>query len=300
MNHENVINELNSIMMSVPVNATPIEKIRYIYIKVGEVFSYDYYYLENQDTYKIRFENDYIDRYITCKELSQILALMINNLDRENIKCEVIDRSKSMIRGYEENNHVANLVTLSNGEKYILDLTLDLHLIQSGCQTKEFGYTMMNDEDIIPLRECEDMDRKLGLMKGEEYTDKRINELSNRVNQSDFDGMSFDEKIFTKIHYLNSVMFKFRGLQEGKNYIKMLLSRIVRCNFKEFNLRGTNGEMITCYLLSGGYDEQVWYLYDVNKGLVKTTPENIFGMLQNGWDTKSISLDEILENSMTR
>ena len=80
----------------------------------------------------------------------------------------------------------------------------------------------------------------------------------------------------------------------------MLLSRIVRCNFKEFNLRGTNGEIITCYLLSGGYDEQVWYLYDVNKGLVKTTPENIFGMLQNGWDTKSISLDEILENSMTR
>lgn len=301
MNHENVINELNSIMLSVPQNVEPLEKVRYVYMKVGEVFSYDYYYLENQDTYKVRFEDDYIDRYVTCREISQVLALMINNLDRDNIKCEVIDRPKTIIRGDEENNHVANLVTLSTGEKIILDLVLDLHLIQSGCQTKEFGYTTMNgDEDIIPLRKCEEMDRKLGLMKGEEYTDKKITELVNKTNQSDFDDMSFGEKIFTKIHFLNSIMFNFRGLHEGKNYIKMLLSNIVRCNYKEFNLRGSNNEMVTCYLLSGGFGDEAWYLYDVNRGLVRTTPENIFSMLQNGWNSKSVSLDDILENSMTR
>ena len=44
MVHENVMNELNSIMMSIPKDISPLEKIRYVYIKVGEVFCYDYYY----------------------------------------------------------------------------------------------------------------------------------------------------------------------------------------------------------------------------------------------------------------
>lgn len=301
MVHENVIDELNSIMLNIPPNATLIEKIRYVYMKVGEVFSYDYYYLENQDTYKVRFEDDYIDRYITCREVSQVLALMLNNIDRDNIKCEVINRSKMFIRGDDENSHLANLVTLSSGEKYILDLTLDLHLIQSGCKTMEFGYTTMSgDEDIISLRECEEMDRKLGLIRNEGYRDSIINELSNKVNQIDFSEMSFEEAMFTKIHYLNSVMVGFRGLHEGKNYIKMLLSRIVRCNYREFNLRGKDNQMITCYLLSNNFGDEAWYLYDINSGLVRTTPENIFSMLNNGWNTKSVSLDDVLENSMTR
>ena len=130
MIHENVIDELNKIMMSIPKDASLLEKIRYVYIKVGEVFSYDYYYLENQDNYKVKFEEDYVDRYVTCIEVSRILDLMIGNIDRENVKCETIERTKYNIRGNEENTHVSNLVTLSNGEKYILDLTLDLHLIQ--------------------------------------------------------------------------------------------------------------------------------------------------------------------------
>lgn len=300
MNHENVISELNSIMLSIPKDADLLEKIRYVYIKTGEVFSYDYYYLENQEEYKVRFEDDYIDRYSTCSEISQVLALMISNIDRENIKCEVINRPKTIIREGEENTHIANLVTLSTGEKFILDLTLDLHLIQSGCRTMEFGYTtMFGDEDIISLRECEKIDRKLGLIKFGEYTDEKINRISKELMNIDFSDMSFEEEIKTKIEYLNSLMVNFRSLHEGKNYIKTLFSRLLKCNYKEFNLRGNN-EMIGVYLIPGHYGEQVWYVYTLNKPLTKTSPEEIFNMLHNGWNSKSVSLDDVIEDCLTR
>ena len=301
MEHENVMDELNAIMLSIPQDADLLEKIRYVYIKVGEVFSYDYFYLENQDTYKVRFEEDYIDRYSTCYEISQVLALMINNIDKNNIKCEVIDRPKTFVRGDEENIHVADLVTLSTGEKFILDLTLDLHLIQSGCQTMEFGYTTMyGDEDIISLRECEKMDEKLGFIKNGEYTDLKIKKASNELDNTDFSDKSFEEELTIKINYLNSLLVKFRGLHEAKNYIKTLLSRLVKCNFKEFNLRKTQTEMIAVYLISDSLGNELWYIYDMNNGLAKTTPEVIFGMLQNDWDTKRASLGEVLEDSMSR
>lgn len=301
MLHENVINELNSIMLSIPKDASVLEKIRYVYIKVGEVFSYDYFYLENQETYKIRFEEDYIDRYSTCKEISKVLALMIGNIDRENIKCEVINRSKSLFRNNEENVHIANLVTLSTGEKFILDLTLDLHLIQSGCQTKEFGFTTMyGDEDIISLRECESMDRNLGLIKNGEYTDNKINKTSEELNHIDCSRMTFEERVDFKMNYLNSLMIRFRSLQEGKNYIKMLLSRLIRCNYKEFNLREGEERMISVYMLSDNMGRTVWYMYDIDKGLIKTTPETIFDMLQSGWYSKSFSLGDVLEDVMIR
>ena len=112
--------------------------------------------------------------------------------------------------------------------------------------------------------------------------------------------MSFDEIIRTKMSYLNGLMVRFRGLHEGKNYIKMLLSRLVRCNYKEFNLRGNENEMITIYHLLNNMGDEVWYKYDINSGLVKTTPESIFNLLQNGWNSRSLSLDDVLESSISR
>ena len=300
MVHENVINELNSIMLSIPKDAELLEKIRYVYIKTGEVFSYDYYYIENEDTYKVKFEDDYVDRYSTCAEISKVLALMINNIDIENVKCEVINRPKRYLRDGEENTHIANLVELSTGEKFILDLTLDLHLIQSGCQTSEFGFTTMNgDEDIISINECKSMDQKLGLIKNGEYTDEKINKVYSELLKNDYSEMTFEEMVDNKMNYLNSLMIDFRGLHEGKNFIKMLISKLLKCNYKEFNLRGINDEMIALYMLTNNMGDIVWYMYKQNSKLTKTSPEEISNMLRTGWDSKSNSLDDALEYNLS-
>ena len=39
---ENVVGELNLLLLNIPDNLSLIEKIRWLYIKVGKLFSYDY------------------------------------------------------------------------------------------------------------------------------------------------------------------------------------------------------------------------------------------------------------------
>lgn len=290
---ENVMGEINLLLYNIPSNLNPIEKVRWLYIKLGEIFCYDYDYLDRQEGYSgINFEKDYVNRYESCIEISQILNIIFNNID-SRIKSSIIERKNSKIRGIGERNHICNLVTINDTEKYVMDLTLDLYNIQSGCKTREFGFSTINgDEDIISLKECEIIDKKLGLIKNNSYNDDKIDELS-------FDEMSkqyssFDEMINSEISIINSLLISFKGYQEGKNYINKLLSRILRANRKEFNLKYNNSKMITCYMFISD-SEEIWYIYDNNLGLVKTSPSIISNMLESGWKTKSNSLGDILE-----
>ena len=295
MNIENVMNDLNLVMLNIPENLTPIEKIRWVYIKAGECFSYDYNFL-NEEESQVRYEDDFINRYETCEEISSILNLMLNNID-PNIKSEVMGRPLP-VRG-NNGEHKCNLVTLSTGEKYILDLTLDLFLIQAGFQTKNFGFstTAFGDEDIIPLSDCEEMDKKMGLIKFGEYTDKKISDAKSRINSPKNKNLDFYESVNLRIEEINKLMYKFVGFLEGKNLIIKLFSELMGYYFKEFYLT-YDKEMITCLKVSNNEDE-IWYLYSSKLGLIKTEKQNITKMLDSGWQTKSNSLEELLSESST-
>lgn len=294
MINENVIDEINLVALNVPDNITPLEKVRWVYIKLGNIFCYDYNYLDKgKDYYGINYEDNYIGRYQSCIEISNIFNYIINNID-PNIKSELIERENVKIRGIGEEKHICNLVTFNSGEKYVMDLTLDLYLIQSGCRTREFGFTTINgDEDIISLYECREMDEKLGLIN-KEYKDYEIDRYEEELNKKSYS--SFDEMINEEITTINKLMVSFKGYQEGKNYLNKLFSKLLKCNRKEFNLKHSNGKMISCYLLTND-EEELWFIYDGNLGLVKTTPETIDNMLNNGWRTKSTSLEEIIERT---
>ena len=298
MLNDNVMGEINLLMLNVPKNATPIEKVRWVYIKLGEVFSYDYDYLDRPEGYVgIDYERDYVSRYSSCIEISEIFNLIVNNID-PNIKSEIVARKNSMIRGIGEKDHVCNIVSLSTGEKYVMDLTLDLYLIQSNCKTREFGFTTLNgDEDIISLYECKEMDENLGLIKNGYYRDDAIDEISYEVMNKNYN--SFDEMIEEQIGLINQLMVPFRGYQEGKNYLNKLFSKILKCNRKEFNLKYNDGRMITCFLLTDG-DNEKWYLYDPTLKLIETNKETIDKMMKSGWNTKSHSLETILESERKR
>ncbi len=293
MNNQNIMNDLNLIMLNIPDNLTPLEKARWVYIKSGELFSYDYNFLNDEES-QVRYEEDYINRYETCEEISSILNLMLNNID-ENIKSEVIERPLT-IRGTPR-AHKCNLITLNTGEKYILDLTLDLFLIQSGFQTKNFGFstTIYGDEDILSLNECEEMDKKMGLIKFGEYTDKKINDAKSRINSPKNKDLSFQESVKLRIEEINKLMYKFVGFGEGKDLIIKLFGELMGYYFKEFYLT-YDKEMITCLKVSD-YEDEMWFIYSSKLGLMETTQDNISEMLDNGWQTKSTSLEEMLNSS---
>ena len=294
----NILNDLNLILLNVPENVETLEKIRWIYIKCGELFSYDYRvaYDINYGKKEIDFSKDYIDRYQTCSQISYILNIMFNNI--EGCTSRIIER-KADFRGANRLEHVANEITLSTGEKYIMDLTLDLYLIQSGCQTKQFGFTTDSEgtHDIIPISKCKKMDTNLNLIKNNEYTDSKIESLKNELDSFDYSIMSDKEIIEYKIKKIIPIIPKFYGYHESKQFIDKLFSELLHSNYKEYNLStldsNNNTKILTCFNIDCN-SEPLWYLYDEKLGLIKTNKETLNYMLNSGWETRSQTLKEEL------
>lgn len=298
--NDNIVSDINLILFNIPENVSILEKARWIYIKLGELFSYDYTVVSKpkEALKELTFEDNYISPYQTCIQISQIMNIILNSLGPE-CKSKIVDTQDS-VRGINNSTHKANSVEFSNGEKYLLDLTLDLYLIQSGCQTKHFGFTTPNGEyDILPLLECERIDKSFGIIKYGEYTDKKINDMKSRLNSIDYSSMTEDEILNYKLSMLNTLVPKFRGSHEGKMYLNKLFIEVLKTRFKEYHLtlqRESIDELATIYKF---IDTDSWYLYTPNLGLFRTSKENIKSMLNSGWISKSNSLFDDLENKKT-
>ncbi len=298
--NDNIVSDINLILFNIPENVSTLEKVRWIYIKLGELFSYDYTVVSKpkEALKELTFEDNYISPYQTCIQISQIMNIILNSLGPE-CKSKIVDTQDS-VRGMNNSTHKANSVEFSNGEKYLLDLTLDLYLIQSGCQTKHFGFTTPNGEyDILPLLECERIDKSFGIIKYGEYTDKKINDMKSRLNSIDYSSMTEDEILNYKLSMLNTLVPKFRGSHEGKMYLNKLFIEVLKTRFKEYHLtlqRESIDELATIYKF---IDTDSWYLYTPNLGLFRTSKENIKSMLNSGWISKSNSLFDDLENKKT-
>lgn len=298
--NDNIVSDINLILFNIPENVSILEKVRWIYIKLGELFSYDYTVVSKpkEALKELTFEDNYISPYQTCIQISQIMNIILNSLGPE-CKSKIVETQDS-VRGINNSTHKANSVEFSNGEKYLLDLTLDLYLIQSGCQTKHFGFTTPNGEyDILPLLECEKIDKSFGIIKYGEYTDKKINDMKSRLNSIDYSSMTEDEILNYKLSMLNTLVPKFRGSHEGKMYLNKLFIEVLKSRFKEYHLtlqRESIDELATIYKF---IDTDSWYLYTPNLGLFRTSKENIKSMLNSGWISKSNSLFDDLENKKT-
>lgn len=298
--NDNIVSDINLILFNIPENVSILEKVRWIYIKLGELFSYDYTVVSKpkEALKELTFEDNYISPYQTCIQISQIMNIILNSLGPE-CKSKIVDTQDS-VRGINNSTHKANSIEFSNGEKYLLDLTLDLYLIQSGCQTKHFGFTTPNGEyDILPLLECERIDKSFGIIKYGEYTDKKINDMKSRLNSIDYSSMTEDEILNYKLSMLNTLVPKFRGSHEGKMYLNKLFIEVLKSRFKEYHLtlqRESIDELATIYKF---IDTDSWYLYTPNLGLFRTSKENIKSMLNSGWISKSNSLFDDLENKKT-
>jgi len=301
LEQENIAGSLNMLLFNVPENVSLLEKIRWLYIKAGHLFSYDYRIGSNIDLAKkdIDFENNKINRYLTCTQISYLFKLMIEYLD-PNLKVNIIERKGTQIRldGVE---HVANEVIMPTGEKFILDLTLDLYLIQSGCKTRQFGFTTdaSGSYDIISLFECAEMDKKLGLLKDNEYTDDKINRLKELMEQEKY--VNAEEKLNKGLDIISSLTVKFNGAFEAKQYMNKLLLELLNIPYGEFNMsyaNDTGNQLSTCFHLESDKDNiDLWLIYNSEMGLIRTTEDRIVAMLNSGWTTKSNTLKHLTEES---
>lgn len=210
---------IKDIIDSMPTDFNDIEKIRYIYISLGEMFSYnrDFMYKNlNEKTQKEIYDEEVEIDFnkkgkkeeklkATCRQIADSCVQTINKLFSDNIAKKV---------GYnpDRKHHVAVLVTLKN-KNYFMDLNNDLYRIQKGMRTEYFAPSKeilrKEKNNYIPLNEglkkvrctpikkeqLEVIDEKIGYSHNGLYMDDAIEQLKLEMQ---------DEKNWEKYRYIEN------------------------------------------------------------------------------------------------
>ena len=296
MNGHNIDDEIKLLIHNIPDDLSEIEKVRWIYIKLGLLFNYDYRIAGDISIRNkiVDYDSGYISNYQTCTKISEILNKVYSEV---GIESKTVTRENEVV--IYDYKHTANEVTLSTGEKYLLDLTIDLYLIQSGCQTHEFAKYDKDDYDVISDSKLQAIDERLGLIKGE-YTDKKIWDKKSVINGIDYSEMTYDQELIYKIEKIKELIPLFSGYNESRLFLNKLLNDF-NIPFHRFNLiykKGDINKLIECIQVYG--DENIWYLYAGNSGLIRSNALKLKNMIEHGWYSKNERFIEELDEEINR
>ena len=186
---------VKKILEDMPKDLTDIEKVRYIYLSVGDIFSYDrdYIYLGREREilaeYSKEMSIDDIEKreyynmiLAVCSQMSLIESETINRLKKANINARIV--------GYDEEKegHVA-VITDIDGKNYYLDIALDLYRIQKGMKTKGFAKATEAIDgtkcEVISDEEIKKIDEKIGYCKNNMYMEDIIEMIKKEMQDDD-------------------------------------------------------------------------------------------------------------------
>ena len=220
---------INEIINEIPDDMSDIEKIRYIYLKCGELFTYnrDYIYSDSLGTSRGIYEEEFKWSDVQNRKKDRIKGLCTQiatgcteAINRLIMKGKIKGTARAKNIGYVKGKetHVATLVSIDD-KAYFLDLYKDLYRIQKGMRTKYFApseeiykrekdmYTYIKVQligtkcETISEEELEIMDQKCGYCRNGVYMDDALIQLKNEMNQ---------------IQDINDIK-KYVGNIEGKN-----------------------------------------------------------------------------------
>lgn len=154
-------------------NITEEKLIRYVYLDLGQRFSFDLKFsFGNTKTKKSIYANSRKEEdlneamesnIVICKSVSYILEYILKRLG-VNIRT-VVDADDG-----RKFPHMYNIVTPKEGEEYTIDLQEDMENIQSHSFTKNYGLSVKpNKPPVIRRFDIEQMDRELGFIDDEHY-----------------------------------------------------------------------------------------------------------------------------------
>ncbi len=194
-----------------------LETARYIYIKLGEIFTYDVntvYLMSdkyeeesyNNEIYLKDINNKELDKKmeITCKQTADILK---ECLEKAKIDSENIGFVPSELK------HVTTILKIDN-KKYALSLSKDLANIQKGFKTQFFAAESEVKEaegekfDVISEKEMKKIDKRIGYCKNDLYMNDVIEMLKREIT---------DDETFKE--YLYSKSEEFKGKEIKKDFL---------------------------------------------------------------------------------
>lgn len=307
---------IEEIIGDIPEGLSEIEKIRYIYIKLGKYFVYNINFIINQNedekqkrVYKkeVNLENLYTRKHV-CSQIAYALAGAINKMV-PSVSASTMYRANHELaedEEYGETEHMATKIETKDGEKYLLDLTLDLFRIQNNLQTKEFGFSSYIDDDydILSLREVREMDNKIGYTHNGIYMNEFISQMKKEmlddelvkdyVIGNDIQDITPDIILKYKLDFiLKNLDLKNNGPTEAKDFVVYALEEILTASeqrrVKQFNLykKGNTSKMGVALRLICG-DDRYYYLRKEEGNFREVKLDHICEMIQNEqWFMKS-------------
>ena len=236
------------------------EKIRYLYIELGKLLSFDINYVsvhdrKSEDIYWREVDFDNIDgNEFICRQISDMYGEILKRVD-----VDATPTWQPMLGDDDDFDptfrHKYVIVKLQDGRKFIADLVYDMPFIQKGYGTMFFGTTI--DEELLPdvekleSIEIENADKKIGYSFPKDlnktaytYTDNFIQmlkaDMQNEDNLRDYVAYNFSEeeaknlKKNSLIKYKFDIMSRFftvsdMGFREGR----MVLEKIFLDFFTE-------------------------------------------------------------------
>lgn len=295
---ENISGKIRDILNNMPSNLSELEKIRWIYISLGSILSYDFRKLDFNK--KININDEYISKYQTCVQISDLLYQMLNTV---GIKCDIYEREEDKL--HFDQAHQYNEITakedleyfIDEGDKIVLDLVYDLPYIQNNFRTQNFGAKAfgLGYAAISPIDE-KIIDEKLGFYPNG-YKDTEIDEFRRYLDRSHYAFNSYEEELDFIIGKVQPYLNPNVDFVEGTNILdNKLFEDIVRGLIIRHNLVNSNLDKIRVYLFNKGEDK-VWYLYSNGQNIVKSSEEEVRSLLDNGWVNKSGSIYNYLEQN---
>lgn len=282
------------ILLNMPNDVSDLVKVRYVYMKFGSLFSYDFKIVMDEDIASTEVKFDEIGKYQTCVQIAQILNVVLNNINK-NCKAKIITREGPGCGRYKY-QHVANEIRFTDEKtgieyKLLLDLTLDLFRIQSGLQTMQFAYTTdsLGSYDIITDKECNEMDKELGFIK-KENREKQILEIREELSKSNL-------SMKDKIQYMwDKLYVYFNGAHEARQYFEYLISKIFYgIEYHIYSLyyaAVSETQFVSLFIIKG--EEDIYLLVDNNLGMMLSSKDNVNNMLSFGWRTSSKTLFDVV------
>ena len=153
--------EIDMIVKNVPYNLEPIEIVRWIYLKLGSIFSYNLKILTEYEksieplNYK-QNPNIPISRYQTCIQISEIFSTIINNLNIPNLSAKIIPLK--LVKEKLEELGIPVLVEMSSYESHPLGRLewIKLFGVLLGKEDEAAGFFDAQVKEIEPILKAAD------------------------------------------------------------------------------------------------------------------------------------------------
>ena len=263
---------------------TELEKVRYVYLDLGKIMSFDplFYYGNEKNKKRIYKECEYSEEKLClnlkngigiCKSISYLLEYVLTKL---NIKSKAIVDYSDIVYYH----HVTNMIYLTDGTKFEVDLQHDLENIQAHQKTRYFGKGFFSEEKL------EQLDLKVNyISEDNRYTEEYYYLLEKSLTKVD----NLEQKLEFVLSNINAYTnMKIVSYFERKYYYIRFLSKFLTSKDKNHitwmdSYYMTEGpkQYLFCIVLEG--KENFVYLFSKElQQFQKYTVEEVAAMVQDG------------------